>query len=162
VARKNRRRNGKPSSYWRFHQYKEDLEMEMQINASLLKQERNKRAWSQEHLAEVTGLGLRTIQRIESSGLASNESVAAIATVFEMTVADFIRELPKEAHESQAGFAQKNRLLFAAAIAVVAQVVSPPQLTVALACVWVWVVFELGVFVVYSSRRPRVRTKLLQ
>lgn len=64
----------------------------MQINTTLMKQERNKRAWSQEHLAQVTGLGLRTIQRIESSGKASNESIASIATVFSMTVAAFAEE----------------------------------------------------------------------
>ena len=69
--------------------------MEMQIDAGLLRQERNKRAWSQEHLADVAGLGLRTIQRIEASGMASNESIAAIATVLEMTVADFVGETPK-------------------------------------------------------------------
>ena len=71
--------------------------MEMQIDASLLKQQRNKRAWSQEHLAQVAGLGLRTVQRIESSAMASNESIASIATVLEMTVADFVSEVPKHA-----------------------------------------------------------------
>lgn len=63
----------------------------MQINAEQLKHERNKRAWSQEHLAQVAGLGVRTIQRIEATGTASRESVAAIATAFEMTAADFVR-----------------------------------------------------------------------
>lgn len=67
------------------------MEMDMQIDANLLKQERSKRAWSQEHLAQVAGLGLRTVQRIESSGMASNESIASIATVLEMTVADFVK-----------------------------------------------------------------------
>ncbi len=64
--------------------------MEMYINANLVKLERNKRAWSQEHLAQVTGLGMRTIQRIESSGTASNESIASIAAVFALKVADFL------------------------------------------------------------------------
>lgn len=67
----------------------------MRINASLVKRERNKRAWSQEHLAQVTGLGMRTIQRIESSGKASNESMASIAKVLEMRIADFLCEGPK-------------------------------------------------------------------
>ena len=66
----------------------------MKIDASLLKKERAKRAWSQDHLAQVSGLGLRTIQRIESSGTASNESIASIATVIEMSVADFIKQQP--------------------------------------------------------------------
>jgi hypothetical protein len=40
-----------------------------------------------------------TIQRIESSGMASNESIASIAAVFEMTVADFAGEGPKDPGE---------------------------------------------------------------
>jgi DNA-binding XRE family transcriptional regulator len=80
-----------------FSQIEGSEEMEMQIDANLLKHERNKRAWSQEHLAQVAGLGLRTVQRIESSGMASNESIASIATVLEMTVADFVAEGPKHA-----------------------------------------------------------------
>ena len=58
--------------------------MDMQIDSDKVKSERTIRAWSQEHLAEVTGLGLRTIQRIESSGAASYESVRALAAVFEI------------------------------------------------------------------------------
>jgi transcriptional regulator with XRE-family HTH domain len=53
--------------------------MDMKLNATLIRQERDKRAWSQEHLADVTGLALRTIQRIESTGSASYESAGAIA-----------------------------------------------------------------------------------
>ena len=55
--------------------------MDMNVNGRLVKSERRKRAWSQEHLADVTGLGLRTIQRIETTGAASYESVRALASV---------------------------------------------------------------------------------
>ena len=68
----------------------------MQIDTKLLKQERTRRAWSQEHLAQVAGLGLRTVQRIESSGKASNESIASIATVLAMNVADFVKEAARK------------------------------------------------------------------
>lgn len=67
----------------------------MRIDTNLLKRERNKRAWSQEHLAQVAGLGLRTVQRIESSGSASNESIASIATAFAMNVAAFVEDAPR-------------------------------------------------------------------
>lgn len=60
--------------------------MEMKININILLEERNKRAWTQAHLAEVCGLSLRTIQRIEKSGVASNESIQALASVFEISV----------------------------------------------------------------------------
>ena len=53
----------------------------MKINAHLVKAERVKRAWSQEHLAEVTGLGVRTIHRIEKAGTASPETLKAVAAV---------------------------------------------------------------------------------
>ena len=62
--------------------------MDMKIDSSYIKAQRARRAWSQEHLAEVTGLGLRTIQRIETTGAASYESARSLAAVFEMDVAE--------------------------------------------------------------------------
>ncbi|REL34671.1 helix-turn-helix transcriptional regulator [Thalassotalea euphylliae] len=59
--------------------------MDMKISSKLLKEQRKKRAWSQSELAELTGLSLRTVQRIEKSGTASLESVKAFAAVFELT-----------------------------------------------------------------------------
>ena len=59
----------------------------MQIDSNRIRTEREKRAWSQEHLAEVAGLSLRTVQRIESSGAASYESARSLAAVFEVDVA---------------------------------------------------------------------------
>ena len=58
----------------------------MQIDAARIRREREKRAWSQEQLAQVTGLGLRTVQRIESSGIASSESAAALASVLALSI----------------------------------------------------------------------------
>lgn len=63
--------------------------MEMKVNSTLIKSEREKRAWSQEHLALVAGVGLRTIQRIETTGIASYESVKAIASAYGMAAPDF-------------------------------------------------------------------------
>ena len=62
--------------------------MDMKIDSSYIKAQRARRAWSQEHLAEVTGLGLRTIQRIEKTGAASYESARSLAAVFEIDVAE--------------------------------------------------------------------------
>jgi len=60
--------------------------MDMRLDRALVRRERQKRAWSQEHLAEVTGLGLRTIQRVEKTGSASYESVRALASVFSLEI----------------------------------------------------------------------------
>jgi transcriptional regulator with XRE-family HTH domain len=61
--------------------------MDMKVDSSYIKRERERRAWSQEHLAEVTGLGLRTIQRIEKTGAASYESARSLAAVLGVDVA---------------------------------------------------------------------------
>jgi transcriptional regulator with XRE-family HTH domain len=58
--------------------------MDMNIDSSLIKSERQRRGWSQEHLAAATGLGVRTIQRIESSSVASIESAKSLAAVLEV------------------------------------------------------------------------------
>jgi DNA-binding XRE family transcriptional regulator len=62
--------------------------MEMKVDSSHIKGQRERRAWSQEHLAQVTGLGLRTIQRIEKTGTASYESARSLAAVFDVDVAE--------------------------------------------------------------------------
>jgi transcriptional regulator with XRE-family HTH domain len=61
--------------------------MDMKVDSKRIRAERERRAWSQEHLATVSGLGLRTIQRIEKTGAASFESARALASVFEVDVA---------------------------------------------------------------------------
>lgn len=46
------------------------------------------RAWSQEQLAELSSLSVRTIQRIENGGQASLETLSAIAAAFDLNVTD--------------------------------------------------------------------------
>jgi len=55
---------------------------DMQLNTALIRKLREERAWSQEHLASVTGLSVRTIQRLETRGKASHESRLALASAF--------------------------------------------------------------------------------
>ncbi|WP_299980870.1 helix-turn-helix transcriptional regulator [uncultured Pseudoteredinibacter sp.] len=56
----------------------------MKINRHNLKRLRKDKLWSQEQLAEASCLSLRTIQRIESSGVASMDSIGAIASAFDV------------------------------------------------------------------------------
>ncbi len=70
--------------------------MDMQIDPKRVRAERERRVWSQEHLAEVSGLALRTIQRVESTGNGSYETVKALAAVFECDV-DALRGVPMPA-----------------------------------------------------------------
>jgi transcriptional regulator with XRE-family HTH domain len=68
----------------------------MQINSNAIKTEREKRAWSQEQLALVAGVGLRTIQRVESTGIASNETAKSLAAVFECSLEDLRVPAPQQ------------------------------------------------------------------
>jgi transcriptional regulator with XRE-family HTH domain len=56
----------------------------MQINSARLRELRAARQWSQEQVAELSGLNLRTIQRLESGAKVSTESLRALAAVFEV------------------------------------------------------------------------------
>ena len=56
----------------------------MQIDAPLLKEMRNQKGWTQHQLADITGLSLRTIQRLEKTGSASTESFNALCACFEI------------------------------------------------------------------------------
>ncbi|MHC9510060.1 DUF805 domain-containing protein [Kangiella sp. M94] len=60
----------------------------MRINSELVKQLRAGKHWSQQQLSDACGLNLRTIQRLESSGKASIETVRALAAVFEVSADD--------------------------------------------------------------------------
>jgi len=64
--------------------------MEMQLDVQKLKTLRESRAWSQSHLADVSGISLRTIQRIEKSGKASPESAKSICSAYDIIVTDII------------------------------------------------------------------------
>ena len=56
----------------------------MHINSARLRELRTARQWSQEQLASLSGLNLRTIQRLESGAKISMESLRALAAVFEV------------------------------------------------------------------------------
>jgi transcriptional regulator with XRE-family HTH domain len=87
----------------------------MELKKDLLIAEREARAWSQSHLAEVTGLSLRTIQRIEKSGTASLESVKSLASVFEMSIDELKADIDEPtasnvSADSQAGLKSPSTL----------------------------------------------------
>ena len=60
--------------------------MEIIPDAAKIKRWREERCWSQEHLAELAGIGLRTLQRIENGESASHESLKALAAAFNVDV----------------------------------------------------------------------------
>jgi len=63
----------------------------------LIQKLRLKKGWSQQQLAEASGLSVRTIQRIEGGQPASTETLKSIAAVFEVDFSTLNPEAPMEA-----------------------------------------------------------------
>ena len=58
--------------------------MAFKTDAAKIRRWRDERHWSQEHLVELAGIGLRTVQRIENGDPASRESLMALAAAFDV------------------------------------------------------------------------------
>ena len=80
--------------------------MSFKADAAKIKRWREERHWSQEHLAGLAGIGLRTIQRIENGDPASPESLKALAAAYNVDV--MALAVDQEA-EAAALLARKNR-----------------------------------------------------
>lgn len=59
---------------------------------------RLQRAWSQDQLAQCSGLNIRTIQRIERGQKAGLESLKSLAAVFEVELDELIQEINMNTH----------------------------------------------------------------
>ncbi len=59
----------------------------------IIKKLRLQNHWSQEQLAQFSGLSSRTIQRIESGNQASIESLKSLAAVFEIDISKLTEEI---------------------------------------------------------------------
>ena len=59
----------------------------------ILKKLRENRKWSQEQLAKMAGLSVRTIQRIEGGNSASLETLKALASVLEVNISTLEQEI---------------------------------------------------------------------
>src|ERR1700683_3675009 len=66
----------------------------MKLNSAIVRRIRRDRAWSQEQLASVAGVSLRTIQRVEADGSGSLESNMALAGAFGVTTIDLVFRHP--------------------------------------------------------------------
>ena len=87
--------------------------MDVQVDREVIRSEREKRAWSQEHLAAAAGIGARTLQRIEATGIASYESVRALSAALEIPVGELRADDPTAAPSAGVGRTPPARLRFA-------------------------------------------------
>lgn len=60
--------------------------MQFDTDAAKIRRWREERHWSQEHLADLAGIGLRTVQRVEKGEQASGETLKALAAAFNVDV----------------------------------------------------------------------------
>ena len=82
----------------------------MNVSAERIRQARTERGWTQQQLAEIADLSLRTVQRVENQAVASNETVSALCAVLEMERSELLLQDPARP-ESQAAAARLQRLL---------------------------------------------------
>jgi transcriptional regulator with XRE-family HTH domain len=68
---------------------------------------REQRAWSQEQLAEISGVSGRTVQRIENGQPASLETLKAIAAAFDLDVHDLTKPNLKGSRGAEVSFLVK-------------------------------------------------------
>ena len=80
-----------------------------EINLRALKEMRLKRHWSQEQLAEMSGLSIRTIQRIENGENAGFESLKSLAAVFEIVLVDSDKEEERTQIREEETYIQKPK-----------------------------------------------------
>jgi transcriptional regulator with XRE-family HTH domain len=59
--------------------------------AALVRAEREKRNWTQEHLAVVADVSTRTIQRFETDGSHSRETLRSVAAAFDVDCQDILK-----------------------------------------------------------------------
>jgi len=71
----------------------------MEVRGDIVKNKRLDRSWTQQQLAEICDLNLRTIQRVEKQGNASLETIMTLCVAFEVK-REVLFEVPKP--ESQA------------------------------------------------------------
>ena len=55
------------------------MDTQMKINGNMIRTLREEKSWSQDHLADASGLSVRTIQRVESDSIGSAETRLALA-----------------------------------------------------------------------------------
>lgn len=76
----------------------------MKLSSSAIRQSRIARGWSQEQLAIAAGLSLRTVQRVESEGMAALSTAASLAATFGVPLAQ-LQEVPAPSQPQKPEFA---------------------------------------------------------
>lgn len=100
----------------------EHAEHDMKISTAAIRRLRTERGWSQEQLAAASGLGLRTIQRVEAEGRAARETRVCLAATFNVALAELLEVPDIEAAVTPALSVRRYKIALIAAVLVVVPV----------------------------------------
>ncbi|HEY7886318.1 MAG TPA: helix-turn-helix transcriptional regulator [Cellvibrionaceae bacterium] len=73
----------------------------MFIDSEIVREVRQSRGWTQQQLAEVADLSLRTIQRVENQSVGSHETVASLCAVLHVDREQLLQ--PEKRHSQGSG-----------------------------------------------------------
>ena len=124
------------------------------INLRDIKKMRLDRHWSQDQLAEMSGLSVRTIQRIENGENAGLESLKSLASVFEINIADSDKKEEVEQIRKEEAYIQNLKGLYKLLAIAILSLVVPFIIAVNDSSNWhvfLWLLLSWGVILgVYS------------
>ncbi len=124
------------------------------INLRDIKKMRLERHWSQDQLAEMSGLSIRTIQRIEKGENAGLESLKSLAAVFETNIADSDKGQEIEQLRKEEEYVQSIKGFYKLLAIAILSLVVPFILAVKDSSFWdvfLWILLSWGVVLgIYS------------
>jgi transcriptional regulator with XRE-family HTH domain len=106
------------------------------INLRALKEMRLERHWSQEQLAEMSGLSIRTIQRIENGENAGLESLKSLAAVFEIVIVDSDKKEEKIQIREEEAYIQNIKGFYKLVVIAILSLIAPVILAISDASNW--------------------------
>ena len=124
------------------------------INLRDIKKMRLERHWSQDQLAEMSGLSIRTVQRIENGENAGLESLKSLAAVFETNIADSDKNMEMEQVRKEEAYVQNVKGFYKLLAVAILSLVVPLILAISDSTNWnvfLWILLSWGVLLgVYS------------
>jgi transcriptional regulator with XRE-family HTH domain len=124
------------------------------INLRDIKKMRLERHWSQDQLAEMSGLSIRTIQRIENGENAGLESLKSLAAVFEIIITDSDKKQEMEQIRKEEEYVQNVKGFYKLLVIAILSLVTPFIIAVNDSSNWIiflWILLSWGVILgIYS------------
>mgnify|MGYP000728025653 FL=1 len=124
------------------------------INLRDIKKLRLERHWSQDQLSEMSGLSIRTIQRIEIGENAGLESLKSLAAVFEINIADSDKKEEMEQIRKEEEYVQNLKGFYKLLAIAILSLLVPFILAVNDSSLWsvfLWILLSWGVLLgIYS------------